>query len=78
MSTASNVTEACEQATILVEAEFEMVPTTQLDSAGNEVNPPVGCLEDVLRQEGMCALVSQQARPSYCASLPAIPCSYVS
>lgn len=78
VSTASSTTEACEQATTLVEAEFKKVPATQVDSAGNEVDPPVGCLEDVLRQDGMCALVSGQARSSYCASLQAIPCSYVS
>ena len=50
---------ACESATKLVEVEFAKVPATQFDEAGAVVDPPVGCLKDVLAQEGMCELINQ-------------------
>ena len=50
---------ACESATSLVEVEFKKVPATQFDEAGAVVDPPVGCLKDVLAQEGMCELINQ-------------------
>jgi len=70
VSTASptNVSEACRLATSLVEAEFRKVPATQFDDAGAAVDPPVGCLSDVLAQKGMCALITQ-ARPDCRAEL---------
>ena len=48
VSTASNQTQACELTTTLVEDEFDKVPT----------DPPIGCLTDVLKQDGMCALIN--------------------
>ena len=50
---AAALTAACESATSLVETEFKKVPAV----------PPLGCLTDVLAQDGMCALVTQ-ARPA--------------
>ena len=50
---AAALTAACESATSLVETEFAKVPAV----------PPLGCLTDVLAQDGMCALVTQ-ARPA--------------
>ena len=49
VSTASDKTQACELTTTLVEDEFAKVPN----------DPPIGCLTDVLKQDGMCALILQ-------------------
>ena len=48
VDTASPTTQACELTTTLVEAEFAKVPT----------DPPIGCLTDVFKQDGMCALIN--------------------
>ena len=48
VSTASDKTQACELTTNLVEVEFAKVPT----------DPPIGCLTDVFKQDGMCALIN--------------------
>ena len=53
-STGSPTTEACELTTTRVEAEFAKVPT----------DSPIGCLTDVLKQDGMCALING-VRSSY-------------
>ena len=50
---------ACESATSLVEVEFAKVPSTQFDEDGAAVDPPIGCLTDILAQKGMCTLISQ-------------------
>ena len=58
-ATGTDTALACESATKLVEVEFAKVPATQFDEAGAVVDPPVGCLKDVLAQEGMCELINQ-------------------
>ena len=48
VNTGSPTTQACNLTTTRVEAEFAKVPT----------DPPTGCLTDVLKQDGMCALIN--------------------
>ena len=46
VNTGSSTTQACNLTTTRVEAEFKKVPTEE------------GCLTDVLKQNGMCALIN--------------------